>query len=197
MAFPLVSTARPRTRAESSRAPEPARAPKPEPEPDAYTAALHRQEEGDRAAAERLLVDVLEREPDHFDALLSLSAILIERRDLDAVPALIERALAIDPLSPEPTLVQALLLRKQAKVREALSPLRRSAFLDPEFWPASFLLATTWQRLGELDRSRHEFEHTLRVLESVDPGPAQRHLAGLSGLYIDPARALALCRSHA
>lgn len=170
---------------------------RPRPPAADYDEALRRQADGDRGGAEGILKRVLEHSPDNYDALLSLAAIMIERREFAGVQPLLQRALGVDPLSPEPTLVEALMLRKQGRVRDALGPLRRSAFLDAEFWPATFLLATTWQRLGEAARSRHEFAHTLRVLGAVEASVAQRHLVGLSGLYIEPSQAIEVCRTHA
>jgi chemotaxis protein methyltransferase CheR len=164
--------------------------------PEDYGAAVQRMREGDHPGARVALGRILEQTPDHFDALLSLAAVQIELREFAGVQELVHRALALEDLSPEPTLLEALMLRKQSRFREALVPLRRSAFLDPRFWPASFLLATTWERLGDRSRSRSEFSHALQALARHEEGAPQRHVEGLGGLYIDPMMAAALCRAR-
>lgn len=78
-----------------------------------------------------------------------------------------EAASLLDPLMPEIHYFQGLVFRKTGDLEQAERALRRALFLEPRFWPASFLLAGIYGRLNKLDRRRQLSEQTLHHLDHV------------------------------
>ena len=115
----------------------------------------------------------------------------IVKHAFEAAERLLDDALRLDPTAPEPYYYLGLLRRKQGRHREAAEALRRAHLLAPDFWPASFLIAGAWDRLGQ-----HELatQARLRVASQIrrGAGVGTFHVADGDPLF-DARAALAAC----
>jgi tetratricopeptide (TPR) repeat protein len=191
-----------------------------------FERATHLMRQSQLVAAREELERLLEREPAHVAARVTLGNLhLAEHRYEAAANAY---ALAHDhaPLLPEIHYLQAVLHKDTGQHQAALSACRRALFLDPELWPAVAL------RLGVLrqevlrvratalsggkrahdtvspdmvDRARREARVLEALLRSASPaedgvGAGWRGwlscVSGLPGLIPTRREAWAMCEHH-
>jgi chemotaxis protein methyltransferase CheR len=86
----------------------------------------------------------------------------VERGDVGASLAAVQRALAIDPLAADAHLVLGIALYTSGEPARALEQLRAALFLEPDAWVASFYLARSYEKLGRPAEARAEFENVTR-----------------------------------
>lgn len=128
--------------------------------------------------------------PPHAAAFASLAA-----HAWDHAAAELLRAEQANPLAMEPPLYLGLLRRKQGNLDEAASHLRRAAFLAPESWLVSYLLAGVWERLGDRPRAHLELRRTLQNLERAASTPHPPG-ADTTGIDFDPAEITRICKER-
>lgn len=118
-------------------------------------AVLFKQRDFDGAIREWR--QAVQQKPTHFPAVFALGAMLAERRqDQDAEP-LLRKALELRPDHPGVYLELGKVAVHEQRYETALRYLREAARLDPASKNASFLLATTLQRLGRDQEAQREF----------------------------------------
>jgi len=142
---PGVSRSRPRTRGRSRATARPALSP---------------------AAAPKTIV------PASPTAAAALQA--ADRGELDLAIRIAEGVLAEDPLDREAHFIHGLVELARGNVREAVEPLRRALYIDPNFSIAAFKLASAHDALGESEPARRAYERTLRTLDQCAERPAAR-----------------------
>jgi chemotaxis protein methyltransferase CheR len=91
-----------------------------------------------------------------------------ELGDLPGALSLYGHASDLDPVAALPRFFSGLVHHFREDPGNAVNPLRASLFLDPAFWPASFYLALSYDRLGRSDDAIRQFESLLRA----PPDPA-------------------------
>ncbi len=92
----------------------------------------------------------------------------IANHAFDDAERILREAIVLDPTAPEPHYYLGLACRKAGRFRDAVDALRRAALLATNFWPASFLLAGAWERVGRCDRAEQARAHVAALL---DAGP--------------------------
>ena len=102
----------------------------------------------------------LEESKANDDALLRARAALEEGRVDEALRSLDEAA-RCEPLRGEICYWRALAQRRLGQGEKARDELRRAFFLDPQLWPAAFLLAGLHEDAGEIDRAVAAYGRTL------------------------------------
>lgn len=111
---------------------------------------------------ERDLLSVLEREPDHVDALNSLGYTLADRTDrLDEAYAYVKRALELRPDSFYIMDSMGWVLYRQGKLDEALSYLRKAIQAKPDSEIAAHLGEVLWVK-GDKDAARDIWHKALK-----------------------------------
>jgi len=94
-----------------------------------------------------------------------LGHIYLQEHQFKAAKEMYQRAIELDDGTAECHFFLGVVFRKTRKLRQALVALRRAVFLEPTFWQASYLLAATAKRLGEIQLSRSEFRRTIGLIE--------------------------------
>jgi chemotaxis protein methyltransferase CheR len=175
------------------------RLPKIEPEPlappaESYLAATGAIARGDRARARHLLAQLLSSAPEHLAARLTLGNLHLYEHDFDLAAEAYANAHRLDPLLAETHYLMGLLQRKTRQLDLAAWSLRQALFLDPGFWPASFLHASVLERLGQHERSVSAYRHTLRQLGR--DVVFRSFTDGLAGLRWSREEVESACRYH-
>jgi len=131
--------------------------------------ALHQA--GRLAEAERVYRDILEDQPDHFDALHFLGVAAYQQgRHADAVD-LISRAIGINGSYAPAHSNLANALEALGEMDRALASYRRALELQPDFADALVNLGALQGARGELDEARECYERAL----SIDPNQPLAH----------------------
>lgn len=106
-------------------------------------------------------------DPRYFPATFTLGALLAEMDRYAEAQPLLQNALTQRPDDAATQLEMGRLLLHQGEPAQALTLLKRAAAQDPKSKQASFLLATTYQRLGRKNEAQAEFRRS-RQLFSQD-----------------------------
>lgn len=148
--------------------------------------------------AARLLEELLDGGDDDVLAMLALGHVHLRRHAFDDAIALYARVQEHDPLLSEGHLFEGVAQRKRGAFVEARRALQRVLFLDPESWPASYLLAGTLERLGKHDEAARERRRALRLLEEHGGRATSTSTSSLAlgmSLLPDPAACLERLRA--
>ena len=124
---------------------------------------LHRAGEVDRA--QRLYRRVLEREPDHGDALFLLSVLALQANQLDEAAAHLERAVRVAPNNAFYLSSLGGVYRSLGRQGEAARALLLAIARKPDLAEAVFNLALTFEEQGELAAAAECYERA----RSLDP----------------------------
>jgi tetratricopeptide (TPR) repeat protein len=127
----------------------------------AHALAVHQQ--GAVAEAERLYLDILEAQADHFDATHLLGVVRHQQgRDLEAL-ALIGRALKLNPRSPEALSNQGAVLQRLRRYEEALKSYDQVLAIRPDDVGAHHARGSVLKALGRLDEALASFDRALEL----------------------------------
>lgn len=160
-----------------------------------YQDAMAHLDGGRSDEAQGLLERLVGGHPSHLLGHLSLGNIYLSGHDFQRAQIRYAVCEELAPHMAEVHYLAGVLLRKRGRHDAAARALRRALFLDPDFWPASFLLAGLWMRLGEPARARGEYRQTLRQL-ARPVIPLQSRVRGLAGLELDTAAVRRSCQQQ-
>ena len=127
--------------------------------------ALHRQ--GNLAAAERCYGEVLQRQPDHFDALHLLGVIARQTRRTEQGVELIERAIGFNPNVAEAYNNLGNALRDLKRPVEALASYDRAIALKPDFAEAHWNQSLCLLLMGHFEQGLHRYEWRKKLNEPM------------------------------
>jgi predicted O-linked N-acetylglucosamine transferase (SPINDLY family) len=133
--------------------------------------ALEHYQSGDLAGAERLCIGILQRAPDHVDALNLLGVIHGQRGRHDRAVELLTQAAALDRDNADILSNLGNVLKSLARAEEAEGCYRRAIDLRPD-------AANTYNNLGSALRDWGRFEEAERALRralELDPGHTDAH----------------------
>jgi Flp pilus assembly protein TadD len=152
-------------------------------------------EAGNLAAAAVELQAQLRHRPTDAALRLSLGNVLLARHDFEGARRHYDQVVAEQPLLGEVHYLLGLVHRKLGDYTAAKDRLGRALFLEPDFWPAAYLLASCLDREGAPGRATAEYRHALTVLEREPGAPLFRsHVAGLRGIELAAADVARACR---
>jgi tetratricopeptide (TPR) repeat protein len=118
---------------------------------------------GDRGPAERVFRHLLDRQPDHTQALHNLAQALQQQDRTDEAAALQARLQRLEPHPPFHFFQLGLAALRDNDVGRARELFAREAARDPHYHEFQFWLAVANYRLGDLAQAHH---HLARALEA-------------------------------
>lgn len=122
-------------------------------------------------SAVQLLERRLQRFPEDVTARITLGNLHLTQHRFEESLSCYRRVQQQQTDNKESYYFEGVTLRKMDQWNEAEKAFRRALFLDPEFWPASFLLAGVFGRLGKPDMQKREFRRTLLTLHKQPAAP--------------------------
>lgn len=104
-----------------------------------------------------------------LDDLIGRAGVAEQAGRLDEAMALVDSAVARAPLAATAHLARGLLLKRAARVQEAIDAFRAARFLDAHAWLAPYQLALLLEATGEHIEAEEAYRHALGVIESGGP----------------------------
>ena len=129
---------------------------------------LHRK--GDVAAAAKIYMGVLEKEPEHWQALHYLGLAQLQQGQLKEADSLLSRSVAIEPRNANAWSDLGSVRVKADMPQESLEPFSRALELAPEHPDALNNMARALRQLSRFDQARPLLER-LVALQPGQPGP--------------------------
>ncbi len=117
----------------------------------------------------------------------------LARHDFDGALEAYVEAQRHSPLRADIHYASGVVYRKAGDLERALMSLRRALFLQPDYWPASFLIAGVYDRMGRSDQRRRALSQTRTALESMPTIISTSPTAGAEAFELDPKIVLAQC----
>lgn len=112
---------------------------------------------------------------------------------LDEAMAFLDSAVARAPLAATGHLARGLLLKRAARVQEAIDALRAARFLDAHAWLAPYQLALCLEAIGEHIEAEEAYRHALGVIEAGGPPGLPSPSASIEALATTVAE---VCRNR-
>jgi len=134
--------------------------------------------QGNRAAAETLLRELLDATPDHIEARTLLGRLYADRGEWDAAREQCEQALAHNPLTTEAHFILAQIYEHEGQLEAALAAYRRTVYLDRTFVAGMVGMANVWRQMGRVNDALRVYRNVLKQLASHD---ARTAIPGLDG----------------
>jgi predicted O-linked N-acetylglucosamine transferase (SPINDLY family) len=145
--------------------------------PSLFDLAVKEHQAGQLARAEHLYRSVLEQAPEHTDAMLLLSELVLQSGRLEEAAALLERATRIAPSNAIYLANLGDIYRCLGQSSRAVAKLLLAIAHKPDFAEAVFSLAVTFEEQGDVDAAVACYEHTL--LLNPEEAQARAHLLRL------------------
>ncbi len=134
--------------------------------------------QGNRAAAETLLRELLDATPNHIEARTLLGRLYADRGEWDAARAQCEQALAHNPLTTEAHFILAQIYEHEGQLEAALAAYRRTVYLDRTFVAGMVGMANVWRQMGRINDALRVYRNVLKQLATHD---ARTAIPGLDG----------------
>jgi chemotaxis protein methyltransferase CheR len=131
--------------------------------------------------------------PDDLDDLIRRAGAAELAGRLDDALALVERAVARAPLAATAHVARGLLLKRAARVQEAIDAFRAARFLDAHAWLAPYQLALCLEATGEPAEAEEAYRHALAVIEAGGPPGLARASVAIEALATTVAE---VCRNR-
>jgi tetratricopeptide (TPR) repeat protein len=131
--------------------------------------ALHQQ--GRLAEAERIYAEVVQRAPNHFDALHLLGVIAYQNRDYERAVQLISKAISINPKVASPYYNRGNALKGLGRLEEALVSYDEAIALEPNFSEAYSNRGSALKELGRFEEALVSCDRAI----ALNPGFADCH----------------------
>ncbi len=162
--------------------------------------ALHQQ--GHLAQAEALYKEVLQIQPQHFDALQLLASIWTQRGSSIAAIELFDRALAINPNHPSALSNRGVALQDLGRHEEALQSFERALAIKPDYAEALANRGNALRYLARNEEALQSYDRALaikpdHVVALSNRGNALRDLNRPDEALQSYGRALAIMPDHA
>jgi chemotaxis protein methyltransferase CheR len=134
--------------------------------------------QGNRAAAETLLQELLDATPDHVEARIRLGRLYADRGAWEAAREQCEQALAHNPLTTEAHFILAQIYEHEEQLEAALAAYRRTVYLDRTFVAGMVGMANVWRQMGRPNDALRVYRNVLKQLAAHD---AHTAIPGLDG----------------
>lgn len=141
----------------------PPRAPPGRTSDRALDEALHYLRAGNLGRAQVLLSDILRREPDHVQALLSLGNITAQTTGLEPALAIFQHAADCEPSNPAPFAQMGRALAAMGRLEEATAALEDAVRRDNNSPELHFLLGNIHSQKGQYDSAITAYGTALRL----------------------------------
>jgi predicted TPR repeat methyltransferase len=148
---------------------------------DRLTSAIRMHQQGQVEEAAAIYRQVLQRSPNHVDALQFLGVAMHQLGDHDGALAQLGRALALAPDHPDVRNNRGNVFKKLGRLDEAEADYRRALALRPKDANARSNLGTVLRERGQLDEAVATFREVIALVPNH--GPAWQNLGNaLTGL---------------
>jgi len=128
---------------------------------DLYNAAQYTE-------CKRLLVDIVQAEPENVEAITLLARTKANVGDLNEALKWLDKAIEIDKVNPTVHYLRGVMLHSLGKNSEAIQSLQSALFLEPNFPIAELLLANLFAQSGKLKRASKHYSNCLAQFEKTD-----------------------------
>ncbi|MBR7800099.1 tetratricopeptide repeat protein [Undibacterium sp. FT137W] len=125
--------------------------------------AIHLQKQGKRDAAKTCYQDILQSEPNQFDALNLIASLLTEEREFDVALSFLERACLLKPHHAPTLLLKAICLHEAGRWEEALSTITQSLTIAPQRISAMLRKSAILQDLRRFDEALQCIDEVLLI----------------------------------
>lgn len=132
--------------------------------------------------AERVLADILRREPEHVAARVLLGCVLGNRRALPEAHRQLDDALKRDPLRADAHYLKGVLYTESQQSNAAREAFRSALYCQRGHPLAAMLLGHLYLREGEDERARHVWREALNALDKL---PATQVVSDLSDWTVE------------
>jgi predicted O-linked N-acetylglucosamine transferase (SPINDLY family) len=126
-----------------------------------FDMAAKAHQAGQLDRAEQLYISVLEQTPEHTDAMLQLSEVVLQSGRLEEAAALLEHATRIAPGNASYLLNLGDIYRCLGQSSQAMAKLLLAIARKPDFAEAVFSLAVTFEEQGDVDAALACYEQAL------------------------------------
>jgi protein O-GlcNAc transferase len=134
----------------------------------ALASAFEYHQAGNLQQAENIYKKILEKQPDHFDALHMLGVLCSQRRNHDLAIQYIGRALQINPDSFFAHYNLGNVLKSMGQDEKALSCYQKSLQLNPDFVLSYLLLGEIFLKRDRLDEAITCYQKALQLNPDID-----------------------------
>jgi chemotaxis methyl-accepting protein methylase len=105
-----------------------------------------------------------------------------EKTDSSNVVSVLESEVEAHPLRSDLRLALGAALSTEGQRERAALELKRALFLDPQCWPAAYLLGGMLRQQGKMTESIRQYQNALRLLLAKEAVP----YSGIGGVELDP-----------
>lgn len=131
------------------------------------------QQQGYISAAQTICLDVLSKQPDHFDSLNLLGVLAAQSKDLKRAVEYFDMAISIRPQEGAPHSNRGLALRELGQLDAALTSLDRATALNDKDIVAYYVRGGIYNDMGRFDLALQDFNRVI----AVNDGFAQAHFS--------------------
>jgi predicted O-linked N-acetylglucosamine transferase (SPINDLY family) len=121
------------------------------------------QQQGQLASARLIYQEILDTEPDHFDALNAMGVLAGQSKDLQQAIQYFERAIAVQPDNSGSYCNRGIALRQLNQPEAALASFDQAIALDPNSSIAHYSRAETYKDLGRLDEALSSYDRAIAI----------------------------------
>lgn len=130
-----------------------------------YKEAIARKHEKNYVLAKNLFRQILDRIPDHKDAILGEAMILVYSGHFDEALERCNRALQIDDLLPGAYFLRGFVYDQTDRKTEAIDEYRKAILLEMDFVMPQYQLGKLYSRCGQYNFSKRALKNSLKLLE--------------------------------
>lgn len=132
---------------------------------------LHQK--GDLATAREIYQEILEIQPEHFEALNLLGVLLGQAKDLERAVQCFDRAIAVEPNNAAPHRNRGLALKELHQLEAALASFDQAIALQKDDAVAYYSRGNIYKDLGRVDQALASFDNAV----AINPGFAQAYFS--------------------
>jgi predicted O-linked N-acetylglucosamine transferase (SPINDLY family) len=128
-----------------------------------YARAQSLQQQGQLASAREVYQEILDAEPDHYDALNAMGVLAGQSKDLRQAIQYFERAITVQPGNSGAHCNRGLALKQLGRPEAALACFDRAIELDPGSAIACYSRAETFRELGRTDEALADYDKAIVI----------------------------------
>ena len=129
-------------------------------------------------SAESLYKQILKKNPNHFDSIVLLGALLAQSGKLEKAKKFFQKAVQIKPNSSNANYNLGLTFKKLGEYKKAVNNYEKAIKINPDYFIAYSNLGSVFYQLGEFKKARECYEKAIQI----NPNFANAHF-GLGSLY--------------